>query len=250
MAIQKTTGIVLRRHDLRETSLLISLYTRDYGKINGLIRGVRGPRAPHGSGGLELFAHDEIVFYERKQSDIYTISQCDLIDFFFPVRVDLERLAYASYMVELLDSVTVLSDSNRGIFDLLLNSLRFLEERMSAKRVARVFEIKLLALLGIMPVLKACVQCQKAYATTARFSLRRGGIVCAECQKKEEPTLPILPGSVKFIEHVKELSFDKVSRIKVSHEVGRQVEMILRKFLDFHIERRMKTLDFLKEIGS
>ena len=78
MAIQKTEGILLRRQDLRETSLILTFYTRDFGKVKGIVRGVRGPRSACGGGNMEIFALDEVVFYERRKSDIFTISQCDL----------------------------------------------------------------------------------------------------------------------------------------------------------------------------
>ncbi|MDD5135723.1 MAG: DNA repair protein RecO, partial [Candidatus Omnitrophica bacterium] len=116
MAIQKTEGILLRRQDLRETSLILTFYTKDFGKIKGIVRGVRGPRSACGGANMEIFAHDEVVFYERRRSDIFTISQCDLLDYFAPARESLERLSYASYLVELLDSVTALGDKNEEAF--------------------------------------------------------------------------------------------------------------------------------------
>jgi len=250
MAIQKTEGIVLRRQDFRETSIVLTFFTRDFGKIKGLMKGVRGPRAPHGAGGLELFARDALVFYERKRADLYTVSQCDLLDFFFPLRADLERLAYTAYLVELLDSVTMLNDKNEEIFDLILNCLIFLSGDSSARRIARIFEVKLLGLLGLMPHLGSCLQCRGKVLERARFSLKEGGLLCSRCIGRDKESLPLLPGTVRFIQHVKVSPFETVTRIKVSQKVGKEVEMLLRRFLRFHIERRLKTLDFLRSVGA
>jgi DNA repair protein RecO (recombination protein O) len=247
MPIQKSEAILLRKHDLRETSLILTFYTKDFGKIKGIIRGVRGPHAQYGGGSLEIFAHDELVFYEGKKSDIFTVSQCDLLEFFNPVRKSLERLAYASYMVELLDSVTALSDANRDVFELLLNSLRLLAGEASAKRVARIFEIKLLSLLGMMPSLAVCANCGKSLGAGCRFSVRNGGLLCGACREVDKEAAAILPGTVKFIGHIRSLPFEKVERVKVAAGVGHELERILRKFLDYHIERRLRTVDFLKE---
>lgn len=249
MAIQKTEGILLRRSDLRETSVILTFYTRGFGKIKGIVRGVRGPRAGMmGGGSLELFAHDEIVFYERKNSDIYNISQCDLREFFNPVRTSLERLSYAAYMVELLDSVTTLADKNEAVFDLLLNSLKLLCGESSARRVARIFEIKLLQLLGMMPELEICANCSKEIGPGARFSFRHGGMICKDCLASDRDAKPIMAGTAKFIEYIRSSPFEKLARVKVSAEVGKELEAILRKFLDYHVERRLKTLEFLKTI--
>src|SRR3989338_5089844 len=250
MAIQKSEGIVLRRQELRETSLILTFYTKDFGKIKGILRGVRGYRSQCGGGALEIFAYDEIVFYERKKSDIYTVSQCDLLDFFNPVRESLDRLAYATYIVELLDSVTSLSDKNVEVFGLLLNSLRLLSGESSARRVARIFEIKLLHLLGLMPSLELCASCGKKLdlGVSAKFSLMHGGLICKNCLEADRDARPIMAGTARFITHIRSLPFEKVARIKVATTVGKELEVILRKFLDYHIERRLRTLEFIKEI--
>ncbi|MBI4974752.1 MAG: DNA repair protein RecO [Candidatus Omnitrophica bacterium] len=249
MAIQKSQGIVLRRQDLRETSLILNFYTKDFGKIKGIVRGVRGPHAQYGGGSLETFAYDSIVFYERKKSEFYTISQCDLLEFFNPIRESLERLAYATYIIELLDSVTALADKNQDVFELLLNSLKLLSGQSSAKRVTRIFEIKLLSLLGLMPSLGHCANCGQPIPDPGmKFSIHHGGLVCRTCVDKARDARPILPGTVKFIEHIRSSPFEKVERVKVAAKVGEELEAILRKFLDYHIERRLKTVEFLKEI--
>lgn len=250
MAIQKSEGIILRRQDLRETSLILNIYTRDFGKIKGIVRGVRGSRAQYGGASLEIFALDEIVFYERKHADIYTISQCDLLEFFYPIRSSLDKLAYANYIVELIDSVTTLGDKNIEAYSLLLNSLKLLSGDSSPRRVTRIFEIKLLHLLGLMPTLGQCANCGIKMDADAKFSFTHGGLICRKCfgAGADKYARPILQGTVKFIEHIRSSPFEKVARVKVALEVGRELEEILRKFLDFHIERRLKTLEFIKEI--
>lgn len=248
MPIQKSDGILLRRQDLRETSILLTFYTRDFGKMKGIVRGVRGPRACFGGGAFELFALDEIVFYERKSGDIFTISQCDLLNYFNPIRSSLEKLSYAAYMMELLDSVTSLGDKNSEVFDLTLNSIALLEGISSPRRVARIFEIKLLSLLGLMPNLDECANCGKKAGLNPRFSLRHGGLICKECLDTDRMAVSILPGTVKFMEHIRSSSFERAAMVKVSAEVGKELERLLRRYLDYHIERRLKTVQFIKEI--
>ena len=248
MAIQKTEGILLRRQSLRETSLILTFYTKDFGKIKGIVRGVRGPRSACGGANMEIFAHDDIVFYERKRSDIFTISQCDLAEYFGSVRESLEKLSYATYLVELIDSVTMLGDENKDAFDLLLNSLKLLGGECSAKRVARIFEIRLLHILGLMPTFSSCANCGSRMDGSSRFSFRHGGLICKKCLDSDREARPILQGTINFIEHIRTLPFERVARIKVASEVGHELERLLRKFLDFHIERRLKTVEFLKAI--
>ncbi len=240
----------MRKQDLRETSLIVTFFTRDFGKIKGILRGVRGSRGAQGGAAVELFARDEIVFYDRKRGDIFTVSQCDLTDYYGAARESLDRLAHASYMIELLDSVTTLGDTNVGVYDLAVNCLKLLCTDASAKRVARIFEIKLLSLMGLMPSVTECVNCGGAVEASARFSLRNGGLVCKACLGVDRSARPVLAGTIKFIEYIQNSPFEKIDRVKVSQDVGKELEQILRKFLEFHIERRLKTVDFLKDISA
>lgn len=248
MSIQKSKAFVLRRQDLRETSVILTFYTRDFGKIKGVLRGVRGSRLHGADASLEIFSLDTIVFYERKTGDIYTVSQCDLIDYFAPVRTSLEKLSYAAYAVELLDSVTAVSDKNTEAFELLLNILRLLSGEASPRRAARIFEIKLLHLLGLMPSLGVCASCGRDAGPHSRFSVRHGGMICADCFKSDKFAFPVLAGTARFMEHVRASPFEKAANIKVAAPVGRELETVLRKFLDYHIERRLKTVEFIREI--
>ena len=99
-----------------------------------------------------------------------------------------------------------------------------------------------------MPTLDVCVNCSGPVDGASRFSLRHGGLICKKCFQSDIEARPILQGTVKFIEHIRSLPFERVARIKVASEVGHELERILRKFLDYHIERRLKTVEFLKLI--
>ena len=250
MAIQKTVAIVLRRQDVRETSLVLTFYTRDFGKVKGLLRGVRGSRAESwGLGAMEILSCDDIIFYEPKKGDVSTVSQCDLKEFFSHMRGSLDRLAYAAYIAELLDSVTNFYDPNTEAFELLLYSLRLMDGESSPKRVARIFEIKLLHILGLMPTLEFCANCGLKTGESAKFSVRHGGLICKNCLGSDLNAQPMMAGTAKFIEYIRKFPFEKLERVKVAEAVGKELESTLRKFLDYHIERRLKTLDFLKEIA-
>lgn len=249
MSIIKTDAILLKKRELRETSFLLDFYTRESGKIRGVIKGVRSP-APQFGANYEVFTLDRIVFYEKKNKDIFIISQCELVDFFPGLRNDLERLGYAFYYAELIDSAVEPGQKNTEIFDVLVETLKALSGPASAKRVTRVFEIRLLKALGIMPSLKVCINCGKSAFVLegARFSLK-GGILCGGCFKADPHARPILAGTINFIEHVAGSSLENLSRFKVSSAVGREVENILREFIDYHLGKPFKTVKFMQEVG-
>lgn len=249
MPIQKTAAVVLRRVDFRETSVLVTFYTKGFGKIKGLLRGVRSSRGQMAGGALEPFSLDHVVFYERRTGDIYTVSQCDLIDYFPAIRSSLEKMSFAFYIVELLDSVANVGDKNEDIFSLVTDSLKLMSDGASPRRVARIFEIRLLNHLGLMPAVSFCASCGGVPGEGCRFSLKSGGLLCKKCLDHDRASFSILPGTVKFIEHVISSPFDMVPRVKVSAVVGMELETILRKFVDYQIGKRLLSAEFIKKLG-
>ena len=248
MAIQKTDAILLRRRNLRESSLILTFFTKDFGKLGGVVKGVRGPRAQLGTC-PQLFTLNKIIFYESKRKKLNIISQCDLKDFFDPIRRDLEKSTYAEYFLELADSFSEDYDKNEELFQLLVDSLMFLCTPASVKRIARIFEIRLLNLMGLMPDLTNCTNCGVEPQTTIKFSFHLGGLLCETCSNQERGAVEISRGTINFIEHVKNLSYERAQRIKVSAKVGRELELILRNFVDHQLQYKPKTVQFMKKIG-
>jgi len=249
MAVQKTRGFVLRKRDIRETSILLTVYTRDFGKLKLISKGVRAPEARFISA-YELLALDDIVFYERKKKNLFFLSQCDLVNYFPKVRESLERLTYAAYFAEFLDAATRGHEKNAKIYELLSDSLFLLSSGASPKRVARIFEIKLLSILGLMPRLKVCAACEAAPEKgKARFSFSLGGALCEGCFAKDKSAGPVLDGTLNFISHIKDLPFERIKNIKVSKGVGVEVDRLLRSFINYQLDLRLKSREFMEKVG-
>lgn len=249
MALQRTQGFVLRKQDVRETSIILTVYTRDFGKLKLISKGVRAPEARFVSA-YELLALDDIVFYERKKKNLFFLSQCDLVNYFPKIRESLDRLSHAVYFAEFLDAAAPACDKNEEIYRLLADSLALLSSNASPKRVARIFEIKLLSVLGHMPRLKACAACNKPVkAEKLRFSFPSGGVLCEGCFAKDKSARPVLAGTVNFISHIEDLPFERIKQIKVSRRVGIEVERLLRDFINYHLDLRLRSMEFIGKVG-
>lgn len=251
MAATKTLAFVLKTQDYRDTSILASFYTRDYGKVRGIVKGVRDARATYGST-LEPFSLNEILFYRRRRgADLHQVTQVDAVDLFTGVREDLERLSFASYFTEVLDELVEVEEPNPGIFDLFMESLKFLESGASPKRSARIFEIKLFEALGLMPEIRACAVCQTKDPNPAFFNVSLGGITCQACRSagvSEAPSFPVSRGAIHFLEHVRRTAVPDLQNVKVSQEVGIELERTLRRFVDYHLTKKLKSVIFLEKM--
>ena len=79
--ICSTPAFVLRTYDFRETSKIVNFYTRDFGKVKGILKGIRKDSKKFGST-LPLLSLNHIVFYKKRMTEIHLVSHCDLIDDF------------------------------------------------------------------------------------------------------------------------------------------------------------------------
>ena len=166
----------------------------------------------------------------------------------------MERLAAASYCVELVAELTETDESSPEIFELIHDTLKFLESGASPKRACRIFEVKLFELLGLMPEIKECVFCRTEPQAGAYFNQTLGGIHCEDCLAKQKQLLggtsfPVSRGTLLFLEHVRRAPVAELYSVKVVREVGEEAEKVLRRFTDFHLNHKLKSLIFMERIG-
>ncbi len=248
MSIEKSQAIVLRRQKLRETSVLATLYTKDFGKISGVMKGVRGIQNKSVNF-LEPFTLCEVVFYKKKRGGLYTISQCDLLDYFFEIRTDYERLVHALYFIDLLDAVTQAEDSNDELFELIHESLKALKVLKSPAPVKSIYEVKTLILSGFKPRIDFCISCGSSIEQKAKFSTKFGGLICYKCFNKDSLSHDIFKGTLASMLHIEKSNFDSVWRLNMTNRVKGQLSHILDDFIKFHIDKNIRSRSFIEMVA-
>ena len=245
MAAQNAEGIILRKYYLRETSYILVVYTKEFGKITGVIKGVRNPY-PQFGGDFEIFTRCQLLFYRKKKRPMDLITQCEALDSFLPVRKDIERLTYANYFIELINIVANDYDVNGQLYRTLTGSLYLLGDESSPRRISRIFELKFLEALGMSPQVESCIECGAPAGNGAGFSVKDGGMLCPGCRRHDRSSLEVSLGTLNFMRKIQTTDLNKTARFKVSKEVGEETERILRRFLRYHISSPIKSLKFLE----
>lgn len=247
MSIHKTEAIVLSRRDFRETSLIANFYTLDFGKLSGLLKGIRQEPEKFAST-LEPFSYNEIVFYKKSSSALHLVSQCDLKDSFNLIRQDMVKVGTASLMMEMLDAVMPVEDANKEIFNLVLTGLNGLEANNNPDRIMTIFKIKLLSLSGFKPHFDSCVCCDAKILGEAKFSLTLGGLLCAGCAKKDLQARSIFRGTVATILHIEKNDFRNNLNLGMNPQIKKELGIILNAFLNFHLEKDFKAERVLSKL--
>jgi DNA repair protein RecO (recombination protein O) len=246
--IPKTEAIVLNRRDFRETSLIADFYTRDFGKISGLLKGIKTEPEKFAST-VELFSLNELIFYRKVRSELHLVSQCDMKESFYAIRQSLEKTGIASFMMELVAAIMPAEDRNEEIFDLVLVSLRELEVTSNPGKIMTIFKIKMLALSGFKPHFDSCVSCGERIIGQSRFSLSLGGLLCQGCCRKDLSSRSVFRGTVASILHIEKNDFKSNLNLGLNPQIKRELALILNSFLNFHLEKELKSQKVLNKLA-
>lgn len=244
--ILKTEAIVLKAFDYRETSRIVTLFGREAGKMSGVLKGIRKDPRKFGSS-VDRFSVNEIVYYPSRRSDLHLISQCDLKQYFWPVRRDLKKAMAASYALELVGAIMPVEEPNRKVYQLMLDFLTGLETARDIDALVHFLQIKMLALSGFQPHLDACLKCRRQIRGRARFSLRDGGLVCSQCPVTGTDAPVISPGTVASILHTERHEWDACLKLRLTSSVRGELKYLLNNFLVFHLGRRLRSAKYIQQ---
>ena len=242
--IAKTEGIVLKSFDFRETSRIATFFTLDFGKVKGVLKGIRKDPGKFGSS-VDRFSVNDLVFYQHRHSDIHLVSHCDMKEYFYLLRADLKKMTAASYVLELVDAVMPAEEENGEIYRLMQDFFKSLQTAHDAGKLVHAFQIKILSLSGFKPHLENCVRCPNMIHGLARFSLKHGGLLCPSCQGASGETVAISRGAVASILHIQKSPWPAVLRLALALSVRKELKYVLNHFLVFHLERHLRSARFL-----
>src|SRR6516225_11808900 len=193
---QRTLALVVRTVEVFETSLVVTLFTRELGKVGALAKGARRPKSSL-QGGLDLLGVSDIVLIPKASEALDLLTEAAPVERFASLRRDLAALYAGYYVAELLNELTDLHDPHPKLFDAARITLRHLgEPELRAQRMLR-FELACLRELGLMPALESCAHCGTAIETSREvtwFGLVSGGVLCDACRTGQTHVVALSAG--------------------------------------------------------
>jgi len=249
MPLYKTKAIVLRSILYGEADRIVFLYTFEFGKIRGIAKGAKRSQKRFGNA-LEIGSYVSASFFEKETAELVRLSNCDLIRSFEGLRKDIQKLAWASYLLELINELTGERIQNKALFRLLLFSLNLVDRGSLREEILRVFEIRLFSLLGYQPQFDPCRRCRKGLTEEkVYFSAREGGVVCPSCSGGLPGLVPISLGTIKTLRLSQTLPLEKVGRISFSPQSLRESKAALSSFLSQYLGKELKSKKFLTQLS-
>lgn len=245
----RASAVVLRHSDWGEADRLLTLYTRERGFVRALAKGARKVTSRK-AGHLEPFTH--VTIQLAKGRDLLIVTQVETIDAFLPLRDDLVKTGYASYIVELLLRFSYEEEgANPSVFRLLVETLARIETEADAWLPVRYYEMRLLDAVGFRPHLFECANCGREILPEDQFfSFIAGGVICPRCGNG----LPNLAGisleTLKYLRHFQRSSYKDASRANPGSDVRKEAETLMQGYFTYLLERELNSPGFIKRVKS
>jgi len=202
--IIKTEAVVLRAVKFGESSRIVTFFTRDFGKIAGMVKGARRSGNRFGST-LQPMSQVSVVIYRKPGREVQTVSQCDHLRIHKRITSDLDRISTGMQMVELTGMVLHDEEENREVYGLLTAALGKLDrETISPWALFYDYEVQLSGALGFRTDFSRCAGCGRqvaeflGIADTVKIDIGRGGPVCRSCDSPALRGVLLSPDEMKF----------------------------------------------------
>lgn len=244
--LHKVEGLVIRTNDYGETNKIVTIFTRENGKVAIMARGAKRPKSRFASS-AQLFMYG--IFVYQRSTGIGTLNSADIIDSFRELRSDLKLTAHGAYIVELLDRLTEDHERNPYLFEMVYQTMVHLNEGMDPDIITRIYETKMLEVAGVSPVLSRCSLCGIGDGPFV-FSMKHSGVLCPRCKWEDSHHLVIYPAVIKLLQLFQQMDMKRIGNINVKPETKLQLKEILSHYYDEFVGVRLKSKRFLDQIDK
>ena len=254
MAIQSSEAIVLNRIPLGDTSLLVTVYARSFGKVKLVARGARRPKSRMASS-LQPFCVITVSYNRRENRELQHLSKVEPGPFFRHIGEDLTRVGYASAVCELVNRLVLGEEPGEDLFRLIIRTLEAIDG-LSAEACELLFwrfQLEFADIYGTGPEFSTCMGCGKyPEEASVRFSPSLGGVLCRDCQFQDSEAMQLSLGTTRLLSRVREMPLEHLPRLKPVRTSRQEIQRAIRAFYLYQMDdgRELKSLKFLESIEA
>ena len=242
----KIQGLVLRRTEYNDHDVLLTILTRQHGKLTAKARGLKRKNSPL-TAQCQLLAFSEFTLFEYR--GMYTINEASTIELFHDLRRDLGKLSLGTYFAQAAEVISQEDLPNPELQSLVLNCLYALSKLNEPEmKVKAAFELRVACIAGFQPELTGCAGCGNQWPD--RFDIKAGMAECAICRSPESDgiRMPISPAVLQAMRYICFCASRKIFGFTIPDDAMRQLADVTESYLTTQLERGFSTLDFYKSI--
>jgi len=214
--------------------------------VGAIAKGVRRPESKLGPS-LELYGHVDLLL-ARGRGELDVVAQVERVPG-YRIEGDVERMAHAALIAELAERVCEDRHPVDGVYDLAVMAMEELARESDPRRASAWFLLSALDLLGYAPQLMSCASCEKPLAAKpAAFSAEAGGFLCDQCALPAMDEVPL--ATIKVLRLMASGDLATYRRLKLDDKLMASLEGVLHTQLEYHLDRRLKSLAFLNTMRT
>lgn len=251
MSIEKTEAIVLRAVNFRDTSKVVTFYTRRYGKMSAVAKGARNPKSKFGSL-FQPMNFLQIVFYRRENRGMQYVSSSDFVKYFKTLTSDMRKFSIAMSLVEIIDRVMHDEEENESVFELLVDSLTLLDTAgVNPQNVFVHFALHLAINLGFAPNFENCLICGKRIDLEGEsgisYVVSKGSPSCQSCSSRFPEEYTLSGQALRTLSEFVGLSPASAAKAVIGIELLNELSNFVFVYLKRHSDnlREIRSLKFL-----
>lgn len=242
--LTRMEGIVIKTQDYGETHKIITILTKERGKITAICRGANKTRSRLNAVSQPFIQATFLIYVTKGLS---TVQQGEILNSYRYIREDIIRTAYAAYMIELTDKILETNEKDVFIYEQLKQSLHWINTEGEYMIPVMMYELKMFKKGGFAPVVDYCVNCGRKEAPYT-FSVREGGILCTYCSGLDNYTKQLPPSLIKLLWLFLEVGLERVGTISVKKENEQLLRMLLDEYYDQYGGFSLRSKRFLAQI--
>ena len=243
MKIESIEGIIISDTNYSESSKILNVLTKEHGLIGVMSKGCRNMKNKLRGVSRKLVYGIFHIYY--KPNGVSTLIGVDVKNSFSKTTMDLEKISYASFILDLTNQVLKQTESDE-IFELLRDTLIKIEEGLNPIAITNILELKLLNYLGVAPNIDSCTHCgsDKQIVT---LSSDAGGYICRNCYQNE----PLVSEkTIKMIRMYYYVDIKNITKLDVSKEITFEINRFLDDYYDRFTGLYIKSKDFIKKVNQ
>ncbi|MFI3307581.1 MAG: DNA repair protein RecO [Mycoplasmatota bacterium] len=235
-------GIIIKEKNYGETSKIVDIITSDYGVISCLAKGARTIKSSIRSVTGKMTYGKFIIYY--KKDKLSTFKSCDVYNHFKNINKDIEKISYASYLLELTQQVV--KQTNANLLNLLIDTLVKIDEGFNPLILTNIIELKYLDYLGVMPSIDSCCVCGNKTNIVTLSSLK-GGLVCDSCRTKE---FIVDKKTIKLIRLFYYVDISKIEKLDINEKLIKEINFFIDNYYDDYTGLYLKSKNFIKQLNQ
>jgi len=230
--LTKDLAICIRAVDYSETSQIVTLFTKETGKLSVIAKGSKRPKSAF-DGPIEIFSHGKIVFSNSNKEKLATLTEFEQQSNFGRLAESLFALNCSFFAVELINLLTEDYDPHPGLFDSFLGFLQKANEQRATNNRQQdilvlliLFQLTLLKEVGLEPILKTCANCKTSFSADwpeVYFSSLANGLICRDCEDSFPDKIRLTGATASPLSNLnmlvdsQEKTLDQIEKVLVYH---------------------------------